>query len=98
VALGRAWEGSRWHDGQARGHDTNAGALESSGLRRGGLAATQTCSDEQLRGRQGSIREIKGVGELLTSRRKYGAPENDGDAGMPWVDGDGASAARGEGR
>jgi hypothetical protein len=74
-ALGRAQEGLGWHGGHDRGHDTDSGAPESGGLRRGGLAAAQTCSGEQLHRRQGTTREIKGMVELLPSRGNFGAPE-----------------------
>jgi hypothetical protein len=60
--IGRAQEGLGWHGGHGRGHDTNVGAPESGGLQLAVLAAAQTCSGEQLRGRHGSKREIKGVG------------------------------------
>jgi hypothetical protein len=48
---------------------------QSGGVRWGGIAVVQTCSDEQLRGRHGNACEIKGVGSLLTSRGDSGALE-----------------------
>jgi hypothetical protein len=74
-ALGRAQEGSGWHSGPGSGHGTDTGAPESGVLRRGGLAAAQTCFGEKLRGQQGSTQEIKGAGKLLTSRGNSGALE-----------------------
>ena len=48
------------------------------GPRRSNPTATQLSSGERLRGQQGSTREIKGAGELFTSRGKSGALEQRG--------------------
>jgi hypothetical protein len=96
--IGRAREGLGWHGGHSRGHDTDVGAPESGSLQRGGLAAAQTCSGEQLRGRHGSTREIKGVGSCSPREGTLERLRNGGDTGRPWVVDGGASAARGEGQ
>jgi hypothetical protein len=79
---------------RGRGHDTGAGGPKSGGLWRGGIVATQTCSGEQLRTHRVRRWEIRGMGRLLTSRGALGRLSGGGDTGRPWVDGDGASAAR----
>jgi hypothetical protein len=82
--LGRAQEGSEWHDGHDRGHGTSAGAPEGvdrgrAAQRRRGLATLSNRANDMAT--NGEIRAW-GCSPRVESLERL---SNCRDVGMPWV-------------